>query len=240
MTKSATNALLLGQWGTLLGQQKWRTQSPQQKYRLSGDGGCHMGNKKGGTRSLQEKLLIGQWRTPLGQQKRGTQMHRCLGNGGRRSGNKNGGLKVHNISMDAAWATNMGDSKFARKIADRVMRDAAWATKMRDSKSSRAMGDAAWATENGGLRSPQRLYHRSGKGGRQQKLGSGGGNQRLHQITIKNNIRGWIHIPQQKYCRSGKGGHHSGEKNWGLQVSSKNGIPAWMIGDAAHAKIMRD
>ncbi len=63
--------------------------------------------------------------------------------------NKNGGLKVHNKSMDASWATKMGDSKSARKIADRVMGNAAWATKMGDSKSSWAMGDAAWATENG-------------------------------------------------------------------------------------------
>ncbi len=72
MTKSAMNASLVEQWGSLLGQQKWGTQSPQQKYRLSGNGGCRVGNKKGGTRSLQEKSLIGRWGTPLGQQKWGT------------------------------------------------------------------------------------------------------------------------------------------------------------------------
>jgi hypothetical protein len=116
-----------------------------------GNGGRRVGDKKGGTRSLQEKLLIGRWGTPLGQQKWGTQTHRCLGDGRCRSGNNNGGLKVHNISMDATWVTNMGDSKSARKIADRAMGDAARAIKMGDSKSSRAMGGAAWVTENGGL-----------------------------------------------------------------------------------------
>jgi hypothetical protein len=64
-----------------------------------------------------------------------------------------------------------------------------------------------------------------------------GGTQRPHQITIKNNIRGQIHIPQQKYRCSGEGGHRSGETNWGLQVSSESGIAARMMGDAAHGKI---
>jgi hypothetical protein len=37
-----SNALLLGQWGTPLGQQKWGTQSPQHKY------GRRVGDKYGG------------------------------------------------------------------------------------------------------------------------------------------------------------------------------------------------
>ena len=64
-----------------------------------------------------------------------------------------------------------------------------------------------------------------------------GGTQRPHQITIKNNIRGWIHIPQQKYRHLGEGGHRSGKTNGGLQVSIKSGIAAWMMGDDAHTKI---
>ncbi len=84
--------------------------------------------------------------------------------------------------MDAAWVTNMGDLKSARKIADRAMGDAARATKMGDSKSSRAMGDAAWATENGGLQSPQRLYRRL-------PLGRGGTPTKTEEIRGGLNVR---------------------------------------------------
>jgi hypothetical protein len=107
MMKSATNASLLGRWGTPLGQQQWGTQSPQQKYPLLGDGGCHVGDKKWGTQSTQEKLLIGRWGMPLGQQKWGTRTHCCSGDGGCRSGSKNGGLKVNNKSIASR---SMGDA----------------------------------------------------------------------------------------------------------------------------------
>ncbi len=66
--------------------------------------------------------------------------------GGHRSGNKNGGLKVHNYSI-----------------------------------ASRAMGDAAWATENGGVESTKTVS-RLGRGGTPTKTEIRGGlNVRINQ-----------------------------------------------------------